>query len=122
MRHGIPRRRRYRPFSLAAIFERASARELNLDRDVVARLVDDELIFLADTHASVVYSLFERARRHALCLAIQVKVGQMKGSAEAAVGLPPGLTNAEAGFILALHTQAERQARLLDESNELPPA
>lgn len=122
MRHGIPRRHRYRPFSLAALYERGRARELSLDREVVARLVDDELIFLADTHASVVYSLFERARRHALCIAILGKVGQRSGSADAGVGLPPGLTNAEAGFILALHTQATRQARLRDETKELPLA
>ncbi|CAB3730391.1 hypothetical protein LMG22037_05526 [Paraburkholderia phenoliruptrix] len=107
MRRDITRRRRYRPFSLAALYERASARELSLEPEEINRLVEDELSFLADTHASVTYSLFERARRQAFCAQIQ---GKLSVPQDAPVGQLTGLTNAEAGFVVGLKAEAERRA------------
>ncbi|AJZ56318.1 hypothetical protein [Paraburkholderia fungorum] len=106
MRRDITRRRRYRPFSLVALYERVTARELSLKPEEINRLVEDELSFLADTHASVTYSLFERARRQALCTQIQ---GKLSAPQDAVVGQFAGLTNAEAGFVAGLKAEFERR-------------
>lgn len=117
MRQNISRRRRYRPFSLTSIYERARARDLTLDNGKIGQLVEDELSFLADTHAGVTYSLFERARRQKLCIAIQKKLKAPDAPSERA---SENLTSAEAGFVLGLFAESERRLHVR-KAGELPP-
>jgi hypothetical protein len=117
MRQNIARRRRYRPFSLTSMYERARARDLTLDKGKIDQLIEDELSFLADTHAGVTYSLFERARRQKLCIAIHTKLNSLEVTSE---GAPENLTNAEAGFVLGLLAESERRLHVR-KAGELPP-
>lgn len=117
MRQNIARRRRYRPFSLTSIYERTRARDLALGKDKIGQLVEDELSFLADTHASVTYSLFERARRQKFCVAIQSKLERSDDSPERAAAI---LTNAEAGFVLGLFAESEQRVRARKSAEAAP--
>lgn len=117
MRQNISRRRRYRPFSLTSMYERALARDLALENGKIGQLVEDELSFLADTHAGVTYSLFERARRQKLCIVIQKKLKTADGPSDYASAT---LTNAEAGFVLGLFAESERRAHVRKNSESAP--
>jgi len=79
---------------MSQLYPTVHARDLTLSTAQIKELVDDEQGFLADVHATVSYSLFERARRQELCKTIISKLDKK---------LPiEDLTSREASFIADL--------------------
>jgi hypothetical protein len=94
MPRDIPKQKRFRPFQLQRTYSEAAARNLTMTPTQVRELIDDELAFLADVHAAVSYSMFERVKRKQFCERIVNKLD---------LQIPVFmLTNKEAGFLLDL--------------------
>ncbi|NEX60205.1 hypothetical protein [Noviherbaspirillum galbum] len=94
MPRDIPKQKRFRPFQLQRKYEEAPAKALTMTPAEVRDLVDAELAFLADVHAAVSYSMFERIKRQQFCERIMQKMD---------LRMPVSmLTNREAGFLIDL--------------------
>lgn len=94
MPRDIPKQKRFRPFQLQRKYDEAPARQLTMTSKEVRDLIEGELAFLADVHATVTYSMFERIKRQQFCERITSKL-----DLQVPVFM---LTNKEAGFLLDL--------------------
>jgi len=90
----IAKQTRYRPFALKHHYDSTPSIKLTISAAEIVELIHDEQAFLADTGATVTYSLYERVKRQSLCESIAAKLIDDDDVTQ--------LTNKEIAFILGM--------------------